>query len=67
MSTERTDKEQKWFRQSQKKPVSLFSSFVSTSQNTVYVDVKTTAFDNATICSDSTDVSGTRRCEIGDA
>ena len=47
----RTDKKQKWFRQS-----SLFSSFVSTSHNAVYMDMKTIACDSSTACSDSADI-----------
>ena len=61
MSSERTDKKHKCFRQSQKKTVSLFSSFLSTSHNAVYMDVKTTACDNVRACSDSIDISGRLR------
>jgi len=67
MSTDKTDKKQKWFRQSRKKTLCLFSSFVSTSHNAVYMGMTTTAYDNATACSYSTDISGTRRYNTGDA
>jgi len=67
MSTETTDKEQKWFRQSQKKTASLFSLFVSTSHNAVYMGMTISACDNSTACSHSIDISGTRRSDTGDA